>query len=79
MKKKWGRIAGFVCAMLMLVSLLVPEQTPMVPTAQAVTQSEIDKLKDEAKELAKQQSETKYLRITSARNLLCRALPTISR
>ena len=59
MKKKWGRIAGFVCAMLMLVSLLIPEYTPLVPTAQAVTQAEIDKLKDEAKALAKQQSETK--------------------
>lgn len=57
--KKSERIARIVCAILMLISLLVPERSPMLPSAQAVTQAEIDKLKDEAKELAKQQQETK--------------------
>ena len=59
MKKKLNRAVRLLCAVLMLVSLTLPEYTPVVSTAQAVTQQEIDKLKEEAKELAKQQQETK--------------------
>lgn len=59
MKKKWKRAARLACAMLMLISLVVPERAPMADTAQAVTQQEIDNLKDDAKELARQQAELK--------------------
>ena len=61
MKTKWTRAARIICAMLMLVSLLIPEQTSMVPTVQAVTQEDIDNLKSDAKDLAQQQSEQKRL------------------
>ncbi len=67
MKRKLNRIARLACALLMLVSLLVPEQTPIVGQAQAVTQKDIDNLKDDAKELAQQQSEQKR-RIAELKN-----------
>ena len=38
------RAARFACAVLLLVSLLLPEYAPMVQTAEAVTQADIDKL-----------------------------------
>ena len=59
MKKKWKRAARLVCAMLMLFSLVVPENALIVDRAQAVTQKEIDNLKDDAKDLAAQQAEMK--------------------
>lgn len=66
MKKRMSRIgknfsctARLFCAVLLLCSLLLPEFTPIVARANAVTQSDIDKLKNEAKDLASQQSETK--------------------
>ena len=59
MKKKCNRVSRVIFALLLLVSLLLPEYTPMIHQAQAVTQKEIDGLKDEAKDLAKRQSELK--------------------
>lgn len=59
MKKKCNRVSRVIFALLLLVSLVLPEHTPMVDQAQAVTQKEIDGLKDEAKDLAKRQSELK--------------------
>lgn len=67
MKQKLNRMARLGCALLMLVSLLVPEQTPMVDHARAVTQQDIDNLKDDAKDLAQQQSEQKR-RIAELKN-----------
>lgn len=67
MKQKLNRAARLICALLMLVSLLVPEQTPMVEHARAVTQKDIDNLKDDAKDLAQQQSEQKR-RIAELKN-----------
>ena len=59
MKKKCNCVSRVIFALLLLVSLVLPEHTPMVHQAQAVTQKEIDKLKEEAKNLAKNQSELK--------------------
>ncbi len=59
MKKNCNRVSRVIFALLLLVSLVLPEHTPMVHQAQAVTQKEIDGLKDEAKDLAKQQSQLK--------------------
>lgn len=59
MKKNCNRASRVIFALLLLVSLVLPEHTPMVHRAQAVTQKEIDGLKDEAKDLAKQQSQLK--------------------
>ena len=59
MKMKWKRAARLICAMLMLFSLVVPENALIVDRAQAVTQKEIDNLKDDAKDLAAQQAEMK--------------------
>ena len=59
MKKNCNRASRVIFALLLLVSLVLPEHTPMVHQAQAVTQKEIDGLKDEAKDLAKQQSQLK--------------------
>lgn len=59
MKKKSNRVTRVIFALLLLVSILLPEYTPMIHQAQAVTQKEIDGLKDEAKNLAKRQAELK--------------------
>ena len=59
MNMKWKRAARLICAMLMLFSLVVPENALIVDRAQAVTQKEIDNLKDDAKDLAAQQAEMK--------------------
>ncbi len=57
MKKNWNRVVRVVCAALLVLSLVLSDYTPMVEYAQAVTQKEIDNLKNEAKDLAKRQSE----------------------
>lgn len=59
MKMKCKRAVRLMCAMLMLFSLVVPENALIVDRAQAVTQKEIDNLKDDAKDLAAQQAEMK--------------------
>lgn len=58
-RRKISRAARILCAVLMLASLLLPEYAPMVNTAGAVTQQDIDKLKGDAKDLAAQQAELK--------------------
>lgn len=58
-KRRLSRAARLLCAVLLLASLLLPEYAPMVNTAEAVTQSDIDKLKGDAKDLAAQQAELK--------------------
>ena len=45
----------FLCAVLLLGALLASDYMPLVQYAQAVTQKEIDNLKDDAKDLAKRQ------------------------
>ncbi|MBR3704803.1 MAG: peptidase M23, partial [Oscillospiraceae bacterium] len=61
MKKKCTRIAKLLCAVLLLAALLASDYMPIVQYAQAVTQKEIDNLKDDAKDLAKRQAEQKKL------------------
>ena len=73
MKKKCNRVSRVVFALLLLVSILLPEHTTMLHQAQAVTQKEIDGLKDEAKDLAKQQSELKS-RISTLKNDRAKAI-----
>ena len=74
MKKKSNRVTRVIFALLLLVSILLPEYTPMVHQAQAaVTQKEIDGLKDEAKDLAKKQSELKS-RISTLKNDRAKAI-----
>ena len=74
MKKKSNRVTRAIFALLLLVSILLPEYTPMVHQAQAaVTQKEIDGLKDEAKDLAKKQSELKS-RISTLKNDRAKAI-----
>ncbi len=77
MKKKLSRVLRLLCAVLMLISITVPEYAPVVTTAQAVTQKEIDKLKEEAKELAKQQQETKS-KLSELKNDRSRAIERLN-
>ncbi len=77
MKKKLSRALRLLCAVLMLISITVPEYAPVVSTAQAVTQKEIDKLKEEAKELAKQQQETKS-KLSELKNDRSRAIERLN-
>lgn len=59
MKQTLNRAVRIVCAVLLLAALLLPDCAPMADTVQAVTQSDIDKLKQDAKSLSKRQSELK--------------------
>ena len=61
MKKTYKRIVRVAFALLMMAAMLTSDYMPIVEYAQAVTQKEIDNLKDEAKELAKRQAERKKL------------------
>lgn len=61
MKKNLTRVAKILCAVLLLGALLASDYMPLVQYAQAVTQKEIDNLKDDAKDLAKRQAEQKKL------------------
>ena len=67
MKKTCSRILRVVFAFLMLVSVLASDYMPNVDYARAVTQKEIDNLKNDAKDLAKKQSEMKK-RISELKN-----------
>ncbi|MBR2132753.1 MAG: peptidoglycan DD-metalloendopeptidase family protein [Oscillospiraceae bacterium] len=58
-KQTLNRAVRIVCAVLLLAALLLPDCAPMADTVQAVTQSDIDKLKQDAKSLSKRQSELK--------------------
>ncbi|MBR3703960.1 MAG: peptidoglycan DD-metalloendopeptidase family protein [Oscillospiraceae bacterium] len=60
MRKNVTRIVKLLCAVL-LCAMLVSDFMPVVQYAQAVTQKEIDNLKDDAKDLAKRQAEQKKL------------------
>ena len=54
------RILSLALTLLLLFTLVPPEGGKgLIPTAQAVTQAEIDSLKDEAKDLADQTSSLK--------------------
>ncbi len=60
-KLKMGlrRAARFVCVLLLLAAMLAPDCGVMVQNAQAVTQKDIDNLKQNAKDLTKKQAELK--------------------
>ena len=58
MKNKRKRILSLVLALLMVLAL-APAEGEILPTAYAVTQSDIDSLKGEAKELAGERAEVK--------------------
>lgn len=59
MMKKWHRGASLLLAALLLLALAPSERAgiELVPTARAVTQSDIDDLKDDKKELNKEKKE----------------------
>lgn len=59
MKKFWKQLGRLICAALALLVLLAPAGTPMVSTARAVTQADIDDLQENADDLARQQQEIK--------------------
>lgn len=59
MKQIINRAARIMCALLLLAALVLPDCAPMTDTVQAVTQGDIDKLKQDAKSLSQKQSELK--------------------
>ncbi len=59
MNKKYKYATRLILVLLLLVSLVMPEYTPIIERVQAVTQQEIDGLKDEAKDLAQRRAELK--------------------
>lgn len=59
MKNFWKQIEKRGLILLFLLAVLMPFAEPMVETAQAVTQSDIDALEDDAANLAKQRNEIK--------------------
>lgn len=59
MKQIINRVARIMCALLLLAALVLPDCAPMTDTVQAVTQGDIDKLKQDAKSLSQKQSELK--------------------
>lgn len=59
MKKFWKQIGRGLLVALLLAALLLPGAAPLTETAQAVTQSDIDALEDDAEDLARQRREVR--------------------
>ena len=59
MKKLWKETGRGLLVVLLLAAMLLPGAAPLAETAQAVTQSDIDALEDDAENLAKQRREVR--------------------